>query len=504
MLLLLAVAGYVAAAMWPLANFMAINYSQIAAGAYGRPDDLYFVTATMILAGLAISFVGSRIRHGAGLRLLTVFAVAVFLLFTSLALRGVLRGAGIQAFSTLLTAAGVSVSLVLVWLISRVEPVRVLVSVASVFALTMALAGLMPQVLASWAKPESTANAPIDGSAYQLSGENVYLIVLDEYAGEGALRELGMDNRPFIEAVQERGFKYDPAAKSNYIATHVSIMSILEGEYPVTDTSVRYVDRSSFYPAAINSGYAPRFIRDLKASGYTTKRISNWWGGCSEKVFDVCVLSPNSTQSYAIQTFLQPTLLRSVVDAVLQRAGGRRDTALEIFQDQFAQLKRQSPYLLLIHHLSPHQPYDRNADCSVRDVPDSDKALTIAEKAPLYVAATRCVNAELLRAVDLIERDDPNGIVAIISDHGSDFHVDWQAPIADWSEQAVDERSQILRLSKLPTYCQDWDKEGLGQVNGTRLIWACLTGTQPQYLPEHTYVTAYEFNPDFGLAAKVR
>ena len=482
---------------------MAINYSQIAAGAYGRPDDLYLATIGMICTGLVFAFLASRVNGKAGVRLLTVLAVGVFLLFSSVALRGLLRSAGVTEYSTLITAGGMFGALVIVWLLSRLEPVRVLVSLASVIALAMALTGLAPQLLAGAGSGDAELESS-EGSAHALSGENVYIVVVDEYAGENTLRDLGFDNRPFVEEMRKRGFSYDPKARTNYIATHVSLMSILEGGYPVTEASDRYPDRSPFYPAAINNGYAPRLVRDLAASGYSTHRISNWWGRCSDAVFDNCIESPDTTQSYAIQTFLEPTIVSSLASAVAPIVDVRRDAALEMFQDQFSRLRQASPYFMLIHHLSPHPPYSRNADCTVRDVPESDKSLTPAERAPLFIAATQCVNAELIRTADLIAREDPTAIVIIFSDHGSDLQVDWHAPIDGWSEAALAERTEILSLLKLPDACNGWIKEGLGQANIIRLVWGCLTRTPPEFLQEHTYVTAYEYHPEFGLVAKVR
>ena len=499
----LAVLGFVAAAAWPLANFMAVNYSQISAGAYGRPDDLYLVTAGFVLGGLLLGALAAIFGLRVSARVMVVLTVATFLLFASVWLRGMLRGGGFAAHSTLLTAAIMCVALGVAWLLSRFEPFRLLVSLASVLALVMALSGLIPQVLAR-PGPDSTPSTPVAGNVRALSGENVYVVILDEYAGEGTLQDLGLDNRPFVDQMVARGFKYDAQARSNYVATHVSLMSVLEGDYPVTDRSVQYSDRSQFYPAATNNGYAPKTLRDLEASGYALRLVSNWWASCSEAVFHACIESPDLSRSYAIETFLAPTLVGEIVDAIMPEPDARRDAALELFVDQSEVLLQNPPFLLFVHHLAPHPPYTRNSDCTFREPPESDGDLNGSRRAELYIAATQCVNTELLEAVDLIQQKDPSAIIVVLSDHGSDFKVDWNAPLAEWSEAALEERTDILSLRRLPDACKAWDRDGLGQANVMRLVWSCLARTQPTFLPEHTFVTAYENHPEFGQVARVR
>jgi len=49
---------------------------------------------------------------------------------------------------------------------------------------------------------------------------------------------------------------------------------------------------------------------------------------------------------------------------------------------------------------------------------------------------------------------------------------------------------------RAPAECQRWLDRRLGQVNTARFVTACISGREPDYLPEKTYIARYSMGPD--------
>ena len=506
MLLVLGVLGFVAAVLWPATNFLSVNFQQLSVGAYGRPLELLYLSLGAVAAGIGAAAIVGRFRSEWGLRLLTLFSAGVFLLFISATTRTVLRATGVVPAPTLSTILLISGALVALWFLSRLEAVRVLVSSASIFAFLVPASSLSIALAAAFFSGQGgiVAGQPANGKA--MSGENVYYVVLDEYAGRSSLGRLGFDNAAFIVGMQALGFSEVPETRSNYMATYISLSAILDANYPVTEESPRYADRSAFYPAAMNAGIAPFAVRSFSASGYRNLRIGNWWAGCQETVFDACFEPSASNRNYALDTFLQPTILPRFISRIRQwipADSDRPDGALEILGEVLDQIQAYRPYFLFVHHMAPHAPFSRHADCSPREALDTDETLPNEVRQALYLAATECVNHQVMETAKAIVARDPSAIIVVQSDHGSDFQVDWTVAPGDWTPEAIDERTDILNLVRLPADCQVWQRSGIGQINTMRLVLACLYRDPPEYLPEQSFVTVYEPNAAFGTAVRV-
>lgn len=502
---ILSVVGFLAACAWPFANFASANLSQLSLGAYGRPDEIAFFTMGMALLGVLVSTAAGFIRTQYSGRVYTVLSAGVFLLFLSGFIHASIRTTGVSSGGTLWT---ILVLLALsggVWFLSRFEPVRLSVAVASLTALALPLSDVALSAPSFFRQIEAKSPAIVDTKAASLSGENVYYIIVDGYASSETLREFGFDNLSFVRDMQEVGFHYDKKARSNYVMTYLSLMAILEGDYPVSETGTPYTDRAHFFPVALNNGYRPQALGRLMDGGYTAMRVSNWWAGCGDEVFDECFENPTSSRSYALDTFLEPTILRQFSNwANFFRTNDTPvpDSGLALLGHYLPEIWSRQPFFVLVHHLAPHAPFDRNADCSTRST-EGDTELARDRKISLYLSAVVCVQSQILEQVaDIIDRD-PSAIIVVQSDHGSDFKVDWEAALTDWSDEAIRERTGIISLVRMPPSCDPWVTDGLGQINTMRLVIACLERSPPIFLDENTFISAYEGNSEFGNVLKM-
>jgi hypothetical protein len=430
---------------------------------------------------------------------LTVGTIAVFVLFAQQVTRDWL----VTLFSSaerpvrVLYVVALTAFLLLVWRLSRSEPVRVVVAVvASVVGLT-ALGSVASSSLNRAATETSAEAEAVLGTERTLSPRNVYYVVLDGYAGGAALkRYLGHDIGSFLEEMRSLEFFSADAARSNYVTTHLAMIGTLEADYPIDETSPPFTDRRAFFPQAMRLGRQPGVVGRLLSGGHDFIHIGNRWAQCRTDVGIQCLgANRNSSFQEVMGVFLSPTKVP------LKRIGLARPipTALASFESGFEGVaSSKSPYFVFVHELAPHPPYWRE-DCSVPSAgllgQQSDEAGREG-----YVRTIDCLNKEIVRIARWLVDTDPEAVIVFQADHGSDFGLDWSRSLSRWDDAAVDQRTSILNLIRVPDGCRQWLRPTLSPINTMRLVMACLENRPPDYLPERTMLTTYETNVDFGLA----
>lgn len=125
-----------------------------------------------------------------------------------------------------------------------------------------------------WQQLWSTENAgPAPAVELRLPDGNalpdIYFIVLDAYARDDVLETwYGLDNTPFLEALEATGFYVARCSQSNYALTLLSLASTLNFEY-LHNLDDRFTadsdDRSPLWPLVRSS----RVRQALEAAGYT-------------------------------------------------------------------------------------------------------------------------------------------------------------------------------------------------------------------------------------------
>jgi len=82
-------------------------------------------------------------------------------------------------------------------------------------------------------------------------------------------------------------------------------------------------------------------------------------------------------------------------------------------------------------------------------------------------------------------------VIIVQSDHGSRFSFDWEMPIEAWTATNFTERFAALNAIRLPEACRGDSIEDQPLVNTFRLVFACLSGTDPDLLPTRTFFSEY-------------
>jgi hypothetical protein len=322
----------------------------------------------------------------------------------------------------------------------------------------------------------------------------VYYVILDGYGGNAALKKyVGYDNNHFLQQMQGLGYTH-LEGRTNYVTTYLSLMALLEMDYVVRENSPRHRNRLDFFPSRLQRGRMPTAIKELFAAGYKVVHAGNAWAPCAPRPEIVCLTHERASGLYkeVAIAFLANTKAPAAIDWLF----GRSD-ALDALSTLSAAINRLTqdgqPFFALVHNIAPHPPY-LSSDCTTRSRSTSREA---------YSNSIACVNQAVYALASRIRASDPTAIVVFQADHGTDFEVDWLAPLTRWSDAAIDERSSILNLIHVPQRCRQWLRPGLSQINTMRLVIACLEDRPPSYLSERTYISTYERNPDFGLAVDV-
>jgi hypothetical protein len=266
---------------------------------------------------------------------------------------------------------------------------------------------------------------PIPATVMREPKRDVYLIVLDEYAGSGVLRDVfGFDNRIFEDSLRQLGFTIPRVTQSNYIHTTLSLPSLLNfahltslaaeaGERSNDPTLPNYLLENNRAVAFLKSrGYKFLFFPSQWWISTQTNRNADWtfhaWQG-----FD---LGREATRSDLRRSLVNTTML-----SLLQKDYAHDADHVERTLAALAQVAgRPEPTFAFAHVLSPHRPYAVLADCQPRDKRIPLGGPWTPQRRQVYVEQVQCVNRQILSVVtQLLRHSSVPPIIILQGDHGT-------------------------------------------------------------------------------------
>jgi hypothetical protein len=478
---------------WPAVNFIARNWSEVQRGGLGCLAGVFAITVCLGLVGHALQRYAARSKRG---DLIVPWVVAICLFFGYLALRDffdfVYRRIhiGSPPFGYwLLTAA---VAMFFAW---RVRGSARLQMAARIFS--FAAAGAASTMLAAGILRTPTANA-YDAGAVNLPvspvdahpDENIYYILVDGYAGKHALQEaMSFDNSLFLGRMALRGFRDSSSEHSNYLKTTQTLGGIFALHYPQTDDPRSWNDSRFLYPELLDAQSPPPLVARLQADGYSIWFSGSVAVGCPARHFH-CLSNLETVDAvYMANSFISPTPLGRALMHVVNR---RRNALDPVARHLPAMLAEHRPLFVFAHHLAPHPPYSLDRNCQpAKTGLEMWQQGSIEEQRAGYVGALECVNTQLEALVDRIIALDPDAMIVLQGDHGSEVAMKWRDPMDSWTTASIRERASYLSLVRAPNHCSGGLVGPLGQINTARFVLACAEGYVPEYLPEHTYISSY-------------
>ena len=472
---------------WPFLSFLATN----------KLESIYTPRILLIwLTFLVLCFIGlgvlKLVFRGQPVVRLSIFIGALSAwLFSYLPTSRVLAEWGVELGRPRLVIWLVA-AILLTFVVLRTRNVRELAVVAIVVALAM-MAVPAVQLATYFAQPITEAGTEqIDWSVATQGTKrrpNVYWFVLDSYGRADVLSEqTGYDNRPFLEALERRGFRIGWQALSNYHSTMYSLSTTLTMDYylPVEERL-----HPTMWTAKLQ-GFSP-VVERFKGHGYryvhAEPGMSNLKTRCGGNE-DRCITGPvqgglglsEAEVGLLKLTPLYPVIRRTYPDLLNMDLTYIKDVVRAL------EKQREEPYFLFAHVLSPHTPNRYNKDCTRRQHLEWDLAYGFPDERVVdgYLTDITCLNKELLAGIDsILARDKSNPFIIIQADHGPGIDR------VDGGDRNLG-LFAILNVIRFPAGCGEQFDPSVSAVNTFRMVFSCIEGERLPLLPSRQFSATSE------------
>jgi hypothetical protein len=270
------------------------------------------------------------------------------------------------------------------------------------------------------AQPIPTKGSGAAGS----SRRDVYLIVLDEYANAGVLRDvLLFDNRAFEDSLRQLGFTIPRSVHSNYVHTLLSLPSLLNFSH-FTRLSEEVGRRSTDATLPNYLLENNRAVAFFKRQGYRFLFFpSQWWPSTDRNrnadwQFDAW---PGfSLSRAATRSDLRRSLVATTAFAFLKRDDHWDADYIRRTLSRLEQVPTQAePTFAFAHVVSPHSPYVFRPDCRVSGQTSVDGRVG---RRQAYTGQLQCLNQMVLHTVtEILHRSAVPPIIILQGDHGTNL-----------------------------------------------------------------------------------
>lgn len=343
---------------------------------------------------------------------------------------------------------------------------------------------------------------------------DVYNIILDRYAGSNALAEsFDFDNEPFLQALEERGFRVARNAHANYIKTPLSLVSSLNMEFldaeQLESEQESGRDRDPIHRLLRGRLAVPAAFKEL---GYQYVHVANWWQPSATNV-DADRVFRYSGQDEFSAVLAQTTLLRAFNEPEAaptdpydwQVLHNHTRYALDRL-DEIPDLP--GPKFVFAHLLIPHDPYVFDVDGSFMD----RSQVKAQGRDESYRRQLQYANTRMIELIDRILAEDDDAVILLQADEGpfpeAYAEDEWAFRWRDATDAELEEKFGILFAMRVPG--ADVDAAGfhdeITPVNAWRVIFNARFGTDLEMLPDRVWahVSLYNFFDFFEITDRLR
>mgnify|MGYP006137266087 FL=1 len=328
---------------------------------------------------------------------------------------------------------------------------------------------------------------------------NVYLIILDGMINlEKAKNEKIINSKKeIIQKLKNNNYSYNGLFNANYHWTYVSFVSLLYGDFPVTDDSKRYKNRDNFfsYNMLNKKNFFYQIIDKLDMNFFW---IGNEYEACNGPKNGECFYNYNDKNTFipklifSADPFYKNSIFSYLFYYFLNNI--KQDLFIPAYDflkeydiyDQKPSLKNKANFFL-IHVLKPHDPYDLDQNCK-----KIDKKIDNFDEREYYKYNYNCVlDVALNWDTKFLNKDDDN-IVVFLGDHGWRF----ENQIND-IDNVKARMNDVFFAYKTPKKCNSIAAPN-SHVNVMRFILKCLNASNPRYLEDTQYIIRHESHEDYG------
>lgn len=259
-----------------------------------------------------------------------------------------------------------------------------------------------------------------------VSKPDIYLIVLDEYAGrESLIKGMNFDNADFLNALRARGFFVADSSRANYNATLYAMASIFSLQY--MDLTGQDSSLVADPGVAFQAIYDNRLADMLHRQGYRVLNNS-WFRINHAESMDNPSYGPSEEAFINAQTLVSRFTRNSLLSVARQLGWEHLQRSLvsenEIYNshvlnnlEKAARDKQAAPRFVYTHLSMPHFPYFR--DKTGRPYSTDSLMNIVAENQTAYLEYLQYASKTVLRKIDVIlkEARTPFQLI-LLSDHG--------------------------------------------------------------------------------------
>lgn len=308
---------------------------------------------------------------------------------------------------------------------------------------------------------------------------DIYLILVDEYAGQTQLKEqLNFDNSPFLTDLASRGFHVVPNSTSNYNYTHHSMASLLAMEY----LAQVKVDEPGYDDLAGPLGIIKksRAVKYLRQEGYSFYNYSlfDFAGNLSPAkptflpLNSIMITSQtfiNRVQKDMGYYFFKKFNMKKSLDNLYYTDRDNNEKILDLTK-KIAATKTRKPKFVYSHLVMPHYRY--YYDSVGKEVPIEkviDDAFCKDKKG--YTSYLQYTNKKLLALVDnILHSSTTPPVIMLLSDHGyRQFH--------SWEDSAgMDRKYYFMNLNAIMIPGKNYQGfyDSVSNVNQFRVLFNTL------------------------------
>ena len=334
----------------------------------------------------------------------------------------------------------------------------------------------------------------INNKSYQKQNfnHNIYYVILDAMTSLKLAEKKNIINKFKIkEMLEKNGLVYIEDSYSNYNVSYLTLQSLMELNYPITNTSKKYNNRKRFFPHMMYQGEIKiplPYVVDY--FNYNFKWIGNSWGSCMEIYNQPWECNDNKKIRNIMRissTIFFNTPIKYILTNWLPNArnwGGQRNLI-----EYMLKLKKSNNVnknnFVFIHQMSPHPPYNVNDLC--------DEQKTEKNNLLGYKSSYRCVLLEVEKFMEYISIYEPNAIVVFQGDHGMNF--DNSLNNLDYNIKTY---ASIFNAIKAPQKCFEKYGQPHSNINTVRFVLNCAFGTDLKQVEDLHYRGFYELDEKYG------
>ncbi len=307
---------------------------------------------------------------------------------------------------------------------------------------------------------------------------SVYLILLDEYAGNESLqRNFNYNNTHFTEFLKSRKFKVIQNASSNYKYTLLSLPSMFNAEYISTPKNLSVYGEEGSKQAMYDMFYNKTFVT-FEQLGYNIFNYSPFAIQHHDEAYS------NRFLPGGILLLLYPTLLDDVVEQVppyiLVKLGKKgwlesyykkmNEPNERLIQKLYkkSREKNEQPVFCYVHLMLPHTPYIMDSTGRVNLLYLSSQVHSVEIEKEAYMQSLQYTNKLMMKLIDSLKQNtNNNAVIIVMSDHGYKTHV--------FNKRQEDKFNSFNAI-----YIPDADTarwyNGMSNINQFSILFSTITG----------------------------